>query len=71
MDLQAANLLNGKSWGWAKLAAFAFFAIAGALLIASLSATNGPFAKQAVSNDHHLQLSAYSPAAVPANTTRR
>jgi hypothetical protein len=36
MDLFAAEQANGKTWNRAKLGAFLFFAIAGALWVASL-----------------------------------
>ena len=69
MDLQAAKLLNAKSWLWAKLAAFAFFAIAGALLVASLTSSHGPLAKAAAAGKPSIQLSdaAYAPVATNAD----
>ena len=73
MDLQAAKLLNAKSWLWAKLAAFAFFAIAGALLIASLASSHGPLAKAAAVGKPSIQLSDadQAPVAATADTSRR
>jgi hypothetical protein len=73
MDLQAAKLLNAKSWLWAKLAAFAFFAIAGALLVASLTSSHGPLAKAAAAGKPSIQLSdaAHAPVATTADKSRR
>jgi hypothetical protein len=36
MDLLTAERLNGRAWNWAKVAAFACFLVASALLVASL-----------------------------------
>lgn len=37
MDLNSARMLNTASWSWSKIAAFLCFAVAGAILIVSLS----------------------------------
>lgn len=41
MDLQTAKALSSTRVGWAKLSAFLLFAIAGALLVSSLTESRG------------------------------
>jgi hypothetical protein len=71
MDLHAAQMLNGKTWIWAKLAAVFFFAIAGALLIASLTTLHGSSAKAAHATKGKLELSTTThSSALPAPAKR-